>query len=283
MGIIVDLQNSEINFKDPVVLPDPMDVVHNQLALEMHSFETKFRIAYDPDPKIGFGGAPADDELWRIGIIQNVVYEKLHYQYVDQKPFDVEFKDAVVDSDDNGKFFPFVGNPDPTPPVTIPVADICYNSGGYADLDKALLNPWTERCEKTNKPDTFNTSDQPNLVTKLRLSKRSIIKRAEKLTSFQLWLVARAPRATQALAYIPPFTLVYWFETTSALKSDLSIETPNYKYEFYGEDGIVKAVRSSGSGTPSITPKLGVGVKSPVMTGVRANKRIRDWADANGL
>lgn len=113
----------------------------------------------------------------------------------------------------------------------------------------------------TNKPDSFNTSEQPNLVTKLRLT----------------------PRATHVLAHIPPFTLVYWLETTSALKSDLSTETPSYKYEYYGENGIVKKVRPSGSGTPSIRASLGVGVKSPVMTGIRANKRIRDWANSKGL
>ncbi|MGH7783986.1 MAG: hypothetical protein ACREO5_09145, partial [Candidatus Binatia bacterium] len=143
MGIIVDLPRSGIDFKDPVILPDPMNVVHNQLVLEMHSFETAFGIVFDPNPKKGVGEAPADDELWRIGIIQNVIYEKLHYEYVGQKPFDVEFKDAVVDIDDNGKFFPFVGNPDFTPPVTRPVADIWYNSRGYAEYGKELLNPST--------------------------------------------------------------------------------------------------------------------------------------------
>ncbi|MGH6801240.1 MAG: hypothetical protein ACRECZ_07495, partial [Methylocella sp.] len=148
---------------------------------------------------------------------------------------------------------------------------------------KELLNPSTGGVAPTNKPDIFNSSDQPNLVTKLRLSKSSIIKRAEKLTSFQLWLAARTPRATHILAHIDPFTLVYWFETTSALKSDLSIETPDYKYEFYGENGVAKAVRRSGKGTPNLQPRLGVGVKSPAMTGVTANKRIRAWATANGL
>ena len=279
MGIVVDLQRSEINFKDPVIMPDPMDVIHNQLVLEMHSFEAKFGIAFDPDPKVGVGGAPPDEETWRIGIIQNVVYEKSHYEYEGRKPFDVEFKDAVVDVDDKGTHFPFVGDPDFKPPVERPVWDICYTSQGYGEL----LNPSTGGLATTNKPDTFNSSDQPNLVTKLRISKGSIIKRAEKLTSFQLWLVARSPKATHVLANIPPFTLVYWLETTSALKTDLSTETPSFKYEFYGENGIVKKVRTSGSGTPSIRASLGVGVKSPVMTGIRANKRIRDWANSNGL
>ena len=280
MGIVVDLQRSGINFKDPVILPDPMDVIHNQLVLEMHAFEAKFGIAFDPDPKIGVGGAPADEDLWRVGIIQNVVYEKLHYEYVGKSPFDVEFKDAVVDSCDKGTYFPFVCDPDFQPPVERPVADIWYTSQGYGEL----LNPYNASgVATTNKPDSFNTSDQPNLVTKLRLTTRSIIKRAEKMTSFQLWLVARTPRATHVLAHIPPFTLVYWLETTSALKSDLSTETPSYKYEYYGENGIVKKVRPSGSGTPSIRASLGVGVKSPVMTGIRANKRIRDWANSKGL
>ncbi len=131
MGIVVDLQRSEINFKDPVIMPDPMDVIHNQLVLEMHSFEAKFGIAFDPDPKVGVGGAPPDEGTWRIGIIQNVVYEKLHYEYDSRKPFDVEFKDAVVDSSmTRAPMFPFVGDPDFKPPVERPVCGYLLHLAG---------------------------------------------------------------------------------------------------------------------------------------------------------
>jgi hypothetical protein len=286
MGIIVDLQRSSITFSEPLIPIAPLDVVHNQLFLEMHSFTIGFGVSFDPDPKKGVGGTTTSSELWRMGIVQNLVYAMSHYEYENKQAFKNEFKNATFDSVPDTIAKPFYADPDlrkDAAPPTRPVADIWYTSQGYGEL----LSPYSATGVATsNKPDLFDMWDQPTVLTRMRLKDGSFIKRAEHVVSFQAWLVARTPSTTHVLAHVPAFSLVYWLETDPnwSSKGKLSIDTPGYNYEYYAEKGITKRVNKKASRqSPNLQPALGNGGRTPVMAGVNAGERSNKWLRDNNL
>jgi hypothetical protein len=291
MGILVDLPNSTVDFQNPKN-GVPMGAITNMFICTMHAFEISFSLTFDPDPKKGVGGSPASMESWSVGIVQNVIHEMINFQYDDGSQFKEEFKSPVLDSIDKTVSLPFYGDPvfleackfDPTLPcgqwipAQVPVMRIFYTSSGYGEL----LDPWdASGVHTSNKPDTLNMGDEPNFGARLRLQNGALIKRAEHVMSFQTWLVAQTPAKTLFLAHVPAFSLVFWMDTLPS-PGLLSIGTPPFNFAFYGEAGVTKTVKSSGT-SARVRMGLGNGGRNPIMTGDTANTRGRNWLKQNSL
>jgi hypothetical protein len=234
MGIVVDLSRSKVTFKEGLLFSN-LNPIKNFFSYEMHSFAIEFGIAFDPDPAKGFGGATKNPDDWRIGIVQNVLYEGISFVFHGGKPLVFENHGSRVDMVDGAKFFPFYANPNPKgAPPTQPVADTTITPGGFGQVHS--------RIDK--KPEVLNSWDQPSGGGVYKQG--SIIQRYEKTVSFQAWLVARKPGlfsrlvhgGDHILAHIPAFSLSFWFETDlSHYKHSQWPDPPDYKWGAYGEAG----------------------------------------------
>jgi hypothetical protein len=291
MGLSVDLSQSSIDFTNPPTKV-PIGGVTNEFVCFMHMFEVQFFLSFDKNPKVGFGGAPAEPELWRLGIIQNVLFEKLSFTYDNGKKFEENFTHPIVDSA-GGIYTPFYHDPVLTPACKYdpklschtliremtPVADIWYSSSGYGEL----LNPYdASGINANNKPDSLNMIDAPWFRARLRLPSGATITRAERILAFQTWLVAASGgKAKYVLAATEPFSLVFWL-TANPQAGALSIDVPPHAFAFYGEAGIARTVRKGGA-TPTVKIVAGKGGRDPLMTGQMTNDRDEQWMQAKGL
>jgi hypothetical protein len=307
MGIVADLGRSSITFKDPKWLDRATTIsrINNDLAYDMQAFTIEFGILFDPDPQKGVGASPKDAQSWRIGLVQNVLYERLYFEYDDKSTFQMELTTPSVDIVPATNEFPFYATPKPGAPGTRPVADITYTAQGYGETSARKFD---------NKPDMLSLWDQPGGGAFFRKN-GAMINRVEKTLAFQTWLVAiktgefstssafvdkmrdafipklvrTAGTSVAVLAHIPPFSLMFWFELKSkGFKPKRMLDTPPFDWGVYGQNGHFPAKRINRSiqglgPTPDIKPALGDGKRFPATKGPPANEIAHNWLAANGL
>jgi len=291
MGIVADLRNTTVNFRNPKK-DVPMLAISNIFLCVQHAFDMTFSFTFDPDPRKGVGGSPKVRELWQVGIVQNVLFGMYNFEYDDGSRFKIEFPNAVLDSGASVVYLPFYNDPVRVPactldpilkcnryvPIMVPVAEIWYTSQGYGEL----VDPWNSTgVAIDNKPGSVNMIDEPTFGARLRLKNGALIKRAESISAFQTWLVAKRLQRTEVLATVPPFSLVFWLETKPS-PGLLMIGTPPYDFAFYGESGISRKVKATG-GQAGVRPQLGGGGRTPVLVGETANQRDNRWLQNSGL
>src|SRR5262249_44917881 len=177
MGIIVNIANSDFEFRDPKD-STVFEPINNLFFNVMHSFFLQF--AFDWDAKKGFA-PPVDWQFLRIGIVQNVMYDKLSYEYDGGHKFNMEFTTPAVDSAAS-IYKPFILDPlraklgdlqPDTPPsrrdtfvdVMIPVRDLLYASDGYGELMSANSRTGVA---VTNDAKTVEMIDQPRFGARMR-------------------------------------------------------------------------------------------------------------------
>jgi len=291
MGLNVDLSQSTIDFTNPPTKV-PIGGVTNEFVCFMHQFEIQFFLTFDKNPKVGFGGAPAEAELWRLGIIQNVLFERLSFTYDNGKTFEENFNLSILDGGAE-TYSPFYHDPVLTPACKYdptlschtmiremtPVTDIWYSSSGYGEL----LDPNdASGIHADNKPEVLNMIDAPWFRARLRLPSGATITRAERILAFQTWLVAASGgEVKHVLASTEPFSLVFWL-TASPKPGALSIDVPPHSFAFYGEAGIARTVKKGGT-VPTVKILAGKGARDPLMKGTLANDRDNQWMQTKGL
>jgi hypothetical protein len=312
MGIVVDLAKSDAHFEAPKIL-GPSAFGFRKFAFDMPSWLTSFAIKFDPDPNKGIGGAPQDSELWEIGIVQNLLFERHSYEYAGIPVLRKEFTTPTVDMVDNSFDRPFYSSPefDTNRRTTRAVAHIWYSSQGYGEL----LDPSSSSgVLANNNPGLLDMWDQPSGGVLLRRN-GSLLSRVEKVLCFQAWLVARRKgpfsrphgsaqiqtlreafipailrpygQSTIVLAHVPAFTLTFWFTITGpGTGKDL---TPTFRYGVYGENGffprrpINRTFESIMGPLPSVRPNLGDGGRMPITVGSASAEQARNWLNVNGL
>lgn len=277
-----------MKFGDPLFLLDPMDVIHNDMSYEMHSFTITFGISFNPDPKKGYGGNPREPDLFRIGIIQNVLYERLYFEYDNHRKFVKEFTAPAVDSVSGTFGLPFYADPvlSGQRGKERPYTDIWCTPQGYGEL----LNPYSSSGVATNnQPGIVDVWDQPGGGATLKLD-GSMISRVEKVLSFQAWLVVKNGVKIEVLAHIPPFSLVFWLCTTreKSTRPKYSFDTPSFKYGYYGVNGLftnkkIDYTITKIGNAPTVQPTPGTGGRFPTTSGQIALDRAWQWLGANGL
>lgn len=287
MGIVADLPNTAVNFKNPKSNV-PMLPISNLFICVQHAFDMTFSFKFDPDPRKGVGGSPQSKDFWQIGIVQNILFEMYNFEYDDGSKFKVEFQHPVLDSA-AAVHPPFYNDPvviqscridpilkcDTYVPIMMPESDIWISSQGYSEFP----DPWTGAMD--NRPTSLNMIDEPSFGARLRLKNGALISRAESITAFQTWLVALKGQQTVTLATVPPFSLVFRLQTQPS-SNLLMIGTPANSFFFYGESGISRTVKTSG-GQPNVGPRIGNGGRNPVVTGETANDRANKWLQSKGL
>jgi hypothetical protein len=291
MGIVVDLNRSSITFGDPLLLDRASTIGRDVIAFPLHPFEIKFGISFDPDPKKGVGGAPADAEMWKIGIIQNELWGRSVWEYDGGENYTIQVNDAALDIVDKALLSkPFYADPDlgSARRQQRPYSDLWYTSQGYGEL----LSPMSASGVNTNnKPETFNMLDQPTGIAFNKSPKTGAwISRIERKLIFQTWLVAQTPNKKDGivLAHVPPFALCFWFETDlKHFRPRYSFDTPDFDYGMYVEKGISPAhvntrVKAIGN-TPELQVALGNGGRNPHTKGLTANQRNQVFLRDRGM
>jgi hypothetical protein len=291
MGIVVDLKRSKIAFGDPLLLDPVTTFGRDIIEFPLHPFEISFGVSFDPDPKKGVGGAPADAELWKIGIVQNELWGRSVWEYDGDEKYAILVHDPAVDVLDEALLSkPFYADPylGSDRRQQRPYSVLWYTSQGYGEL----LSPNSASGVNTNnKPETFNMFDQPTGIAFNRSPKKgSWISRIERKLVFQAWLVAQTPNKKDAivLAHVPPFALCFWFETDlKNFHPSYSFDYPKFDYGMYVEKGVSPApvnrtVKGIGP-TPDLNVALGNGGTNPYLKGLTANERNRKLLREKGM
>jgi len=280
MGIVVDLQRSSIVFTDPLLLLQQTAYSLDTLNFEFHSFEITFGISFDPDPGKGIGGAPAQGETWKIGIVQNLLWERCIWEYDNNERIEIVAPDPVLDSLDGTKLKPFYGDPylGSSRRQSRPYSILLYTAKGYGEL----TNPAdVSKVKIDNKPDILSMWDQPGGGGWIKSPKqRNLIKGMERRYNFQAWLVAQTPSDPDGLvlAHVPPFSLCFWLETDlKNFKPKSSFDDPAFDYGVYVENGfsiakVNRKIKRNGP-TPTIQVALGDGGRYPMTFGMTASEQ----------
>ncbi len=211
MGLVVDLQGSRIDVLDNPSAP-AMYAVANEVACKLANFQTRFAFRFEASRK----GDPERTrvESWRVGVIQNVLFEKNRFQWDDGTEHHVTWEKPVIDSSSLYGFPFYQDDPDSSqlrdPLVQNPYRDIYYGAQGFGEL----MDPWAKAPNNVVlKPDWWVTSaDRPQFGCSLRTRRGGLLVHAEQVITFGIWLVAIATEgqhAPQVLAHAPPFTMVY--------------------------------------------------------------------------
>lgn len=296
MGLLPDLQYGQAHFNDPTD-ETVVDLLDGGFINVMHAFDIEFYFKFAPNG--GIGGAPQMREQWKVGIVQNVIFEYVRYEYEGKNKdgkrniFEKQFVNACLDSTAT-KSLPFYGEPvfipgpslDGVPskkmvPLTTPVVDIWLTSKGYG----SALNPADPSGVKiTNEPSSVDIMDEPKFGGRTHLASGAMIKRADRIVSFQAWLVAIKGTQREVLASCEPFSLVSNLTFDDREKNkDYGGGTPDYKSSYHGTKGITNILRTNKQGTPAIGLTIGNGGRDPVFSGNSANDRGRSWLRENDL
>jgi hypothetical protein len=141
MGIVANLDQSKATFASPA--PGDIGVTDDSSAFgfDMYSFDIQFGIKFDPDPNIGLGGSPPSEQSWQIGIIQNVLQERLFFEYQEltanpsTKTFTrvFQFENDIVEHAKSSPFYDDQKTQLGGSAVRRPSGDIIYSSKGYRD------------------------------------------------------------------------------------------------------------------------------------------------------
>ncbi len=281
MGLIVDLPNSYFTF-DPGTEGEPTGyAVGNEVSFSMQQFEMMFSFKFVSDSKLGVK-PPARTETWRIGVVQNLLYQRSHFAWFNGKVFDKTWTSPVVDSGAKYSFPIYFDDPDSPQEkasgAQVPYRDVYYNSKGFGEL----LDPWgTPPNDVVSKSSWYVTAaDKPQFGCPLRTQGGSQLKAAYQILTFGIWLVAFDPtrRSPVVLAHVPPFTMVYAAEFVDG--GDSLLAFGDSRYWFYAIAGSATTVNQAlVNGKPAkVQMAAGKGARSPVLVGQTANVRERSWA-----
>jgi hypothetical protein len=290
MGLVVNLAESNFDvFADSAKAPTASAIGIGEIKCTMSVFGGKFSFAF----KDGAGvHAPSTQPTmpWRIGVVQNVLYERMVFTF-EHKTVKAEFVKPAVDSNARTAF-PFIGESeranraDRTFSEVVPYRDLYYNTRGLGEI----LNPW-EKFPKDLEPiaekrrayvQTVNWLDQPSFGCPLRPTNGGLLLELSQIVTFMVWLVAidplKRPGSPQVLAHVGPFSLVYSAKAQDPQRYTQTLSYPPYEYFAYGANGYVSHVSSGLQNTnPRIQIRAGAGARAPLLNGETANNRDVNW------
>jgi hypothetical protein len=261
------------------------------------------RYSYEVDveyhPRARLAPAPPEVQPWRIGIVQNVLYERILIEYLDQEPYTTTWTRPALDLGSEA-YRPFYNEPY-TVEVRIPISvagvdrlvedrvqivavhELFYGPRGLGQL----LDPWD--------PDGYHP--MPNQVVRLRMEDQPVLPirnwygselvRAEQVLVVRFWVIAMEVRSRSVvLGLSPPFTLVAWMRL--APRQLRSIQ-PRPSWGSYSLSGVhTRIIESSErverlqSRSERLRPVPG-STPAPLLTGTAANTRTSKWMRGNGL
>lgn len=244
----------------------------------------------------GYGGGappPGAPQLWRVGLVQNVLYEWIRLEYDNWEPIEQTWSTPVVDYADR-EAMPFVtgarsqvlnvvGDEGITIPVPVRrtgVQLLWYSEGGLLPYTIPIPpNPYDTTFPGSNRSYELEYEDAPFTALRARLGRDDVLLFAGHVMAVQFWVMALTPtRERFVLAHSPAFTLM---ARVNVLRPPpgLAAGMPRLdSFEAFSVDGLhrhlIPRPRNAGG---FIAPIRGPGGRRPVITGVSANARARDW------
>jgi hypothetical protein len=305
MGVVVDMNQSKIEFNDPLNLGTYSISSNDLLPFSIHSWDVKFALKFDSNPKNGFGGAPATPELWKIGIVQNLLYENAIVEFdnkltvpfqqkkvpLRQKTYPYQQTNPAIDADPKTTNLPFYSDPvsDPSRKNTKAVSPIWCTSNGYTDAFDPK-NP--SKLNISNQPDNITMYDQPGSTVPMRWPPGGslILSSVQRTWAFQIWLVAIKDDGSAkpvVLATISAFSFAFWLKTKGPPLKHPE-DDPDFDYGVYGENGfhppgkINYGITGTGN-SPTVKP-IPPNTKNPTLTGdialnIFSSKKPFPWID----
>jgi hypothetical protein len=287
MGIVLDRNGSYAVTKTPNTNPG-VEPILNTATIFSHRTEVRLAYQFKDSPNLGAPAPLSGRDYFQIGLIQNVLFEKIFFQYDGQPPIAKEWVTRVVDS--AGDSFPFYGDGDRVllpsgkqSENTTPFREFFYGPKGFGQVS----NPFggsADDIDLENK-GSVNMIDEPMVQVPFRKDGDSL-RVAEHILAFGLWLVLvdtgrKSP--TVAVGHLGPFTVLSRteFELVDGLSA---FSTPDYRFFFHAQNGIAKRLNKAiadRGGSTSLTPQQGG--KLPLMTGETANTRGLQWMQSVGL
>ena len=242
---------------------------------------------------------PERNEVWRIGIVQNVLFARIVVRYFNLDPIQVAWDQAVVDALD-AQNLPFYGPATPTRVVMVgsdrrsnnelkalsfqPLQIVFYGRKGIG----YLLDPYPESTvplafSPLGSPVELTFRDAPSLYLPYR-RRGQALRLAERLSAYQFWVVALSPRKEPfVLASSPAFTLASWIRFQPSPFKSLG---PPPDWGSYMVTGLIRNVQylQDSPDTKDLQPRPGLlGGRKPVLGGQIANDRGMQWLLGVGL
>jgi hypothetical protein len=239
-------------------------------------------------PKVNALPRPRQPENWRVGFVQNVLYQSLNVEYENGSK-QMTWPDPLLDAADQVSR-PFcyraaivqtlvaLGS---AGPVRIqedfsPYRDVVYGPAGLGEL-----KPSTQQVVPAKDPLPIHFGDAPGMKVDQKCG-RGTLQRVLRLSVHRLWVLAIREERRVPLAFTSPFTMASHLEVGSGF----GISTPPWKYHWSVQGSDQRRVDperlAQAKPTAPQTHRVGGGgvpvPKDLVLTGPTANEETQKWA-----
>jgi len=260
-----------------------------------------YQVDIEYDHRARMAPTPRRVEQWRIGIVQNVLYERILIEYHDQHPFTVTWARPALDIGSEA-YRPFYNEPY-TVEVRIPfsiegvdriiedriqvvaVHEVWYGPRGIG----LLLDPWDPDGYAPLPSQILRLSMEDQPRNAIRNWNGSELVRAERVLVMRFWVVAMGARSRPVvLGASPPFTLVAWMRLAPRQLHSIQPRPAWGAYSLAGAnpriiESLVLVERLQARGGPLRPLPARDDTPAPLYTGVSANERGTAWMRENGL
>ena len=283
MGLVFSFNmsvNSSGNYRYLLGDPENSESFH---YIEFPVVQFDLKLKYDRQ-KLGF--RTKTEEPWRVGLVQNVIFEKLIIAY-QGKTFAKPWQNPLLDCIDCSASRPFVA-----PPRDIGYKNLwSYKVNTFVDI---LIGPNGFRDPSNKKvlsgPIYLTYADRP--WSNVRDRHKGLLKRFEQITVFQVWLLGVKQGASDfvTIGVSERFTIVACVIYKTRRSDNVFGEPDGLLYPHYlngdkrtlqfNQEVIKKLSQEKFRPT---TRMKAANAPSPVVTGETANMVGKEWIQGNGL
>jgi hypothetical protein len=233
---------------------------------------------------------PKRDEQWQVGLVQNVLFDRIVLTYRGFTPFVATFGSPILDAGSRENL-PFYGPPEwltirrrrvalgqqkagDEQFIFVPATAFNYGPSGISSLllDPYPANPRVRTYAPIDTAMEVSFEDAPALEIP-RFHERGELMHAQRVLALQFWVVARSPsKQPFVLAHSPQFSLDVWADM-EATEHKASGAFPDWGSCVF--DGIVREsqhLKRCPDGKP-LDPRPGAGSKLPVLKAPTALER----------
>jgi hypothetical protein len=267
------------------------------------SYEYMVNIAFDPaEPK---PPTPKQNENWRVGIVQNVLFRSIRLLYANKKPISKSWGTPRLDagSVDGKQALPFYAPPIPYQ-LNLKVEGISKSDvlWVFASADATFgpdgfhikLPAGIKRSSESDSEVDLYFADQPQFDAPLHFSKTNeVLMERSDLITLQFWIIAMGKGTPVILAESDPFTIITWMRFSPNIERGKALDFAFPDWGAHAAKGVVKNLPENydkGANWERFKEKTNqpVGLhrsskKRPLLNGTLSNVEFRSWIQANDL
>ncbi|HKP64948.1 MAG TPA: hypothetical protein VJV78_49785 [Polyangiales bacterium] len=225
MGFVADISRCTLDIESrPEILnalkPD-IRPISNEAVFPMHSFKAHFWFKFEAQQ-----GSANQTGSARIGLVQNVLYERRTFKYADGPTKTVAWESDIVDSGSKTAF-PFYNEPGDVRRAgktehIVPFRRISYNQRGFGEQGGNTMGDTSA---------DVSLIDQPWFKLKVRNKHGALLTEATQILTFGIWLVVLSDQQPpQVLAHTETFSLMFACKLTRVgTESTISVPSSGFK------------------------------------------------------